>query len=53
VLSTGVASISNLQRKMRLGYARAARIIDMMEGDGIIGPADGSKPRQILKKQMM
>jgi S-DNA-T family DNA segregation ATPase FtsK/SpoIIIE len=53
VLSTGVASISNLQRKMRLGYARAARIIDMMEMDGIIGPADGSKPRQILKKQLM
>ena len=53
VLSTGVASISNLQRKMRLGYARAARIIDMMEADGLIGPADGSKPRQILKKQLM
>jgi S-DNA-T family DNA segregation ATPase FtsK/SpoIIIE len=53
VLSTGVASISNLQRKMRLGYARAARIIDMMEAEGILGPADGSKPREILKKQMM
>lgn len=50
VVTTGVASISNLQRKMRLGYARAARIIDMMEGEGIIGPADGSKPRDILKK---
>lgn len=48
VLATGVASISNLQRKMRLGYARAARIIDMMEQDGIIGPADGAKPREIL-----
>jgi S-DNA-T family DNA segregation ATPase FtsK/SpoIIIE len=53
VLTTGVASISNLQRKMRLGYARAARIIDMMEANGIVGPADGSKPRDILKKQLM
>lgn len=53
VLATNVASISNLQRKMRLGYARAARIIDMMEAEGIIGPADGAKPRQILKKEMM
>jgi S-DNA-T family DNA segregation ATPase FtsK/SpoIIIE len=52
VLATGTASISNLQRKMRLGYARAARIIDMMESAGIIGPADGSKPREILKKQI-
>ena len=52
VLATGVASISNLQRKMRLGYARAARIIDTMEAEGIVGPADGSKPREILKKQM-
>jgi S-DNA-T family DNA segregation ATPase FtsK/SpoIIIE len=50
VVTTGVASISNLQRKMRLGYARAARIIDMMEQEGIIGPADGSKPREILKR---
>jgi len=53
VMSTGVASISNLQRKMRLGYARAARIIDTMESEGIVGPADGSKPREILKKQLM
>jgi S-DNA-T family DNA segregation ATPase FtsK/SpoIIIE len=51
VLTTGVASISNLQRKMRLGYARAARIIDMMEVEGYIGPADGSKPREILKNR--
>lgn len=51
VLTTGTASISNLQRKMRLGYARAARIIDMMEMDGYIGPADGSKPREILKNK--
>ena len=53
VLSTSVASISNLQRKMRLGYARAARIIDNMEREGIIGPPDGSKPRQILRKDYL
>jgi S-DNA-T family DNA segregation ATPase FtsK/SpoIIIE len=33
---------------MRLGYARAARIVDMMEQEGIVGPADGSKPRELL-----
>jgi len=48
VVSTGIASISNLQRKFRLGYTRAARLIDMMEDDGIVGPPQGSKPRQIL-----
>jgi len=48
VVSTGIASISNLQRKFRLGYTRAARLIDMMEADGIVGPPQGSKPRKIL-----
>ena len=48
VVTEGQASISHLQRRMRLGYARAARIIDMMEDDGIVGPADGSKPREVL-----
>lgn len=48
VVATGQASTSFLQRKMRLGYSRAARIVDEMEQQGIIGPADGSKPRQIL-----
>lgn len=48
VLLTGQASASNLQRKMKLGYARAARIIDQMENDGILGPVEGSKPREIL-----
>jgi S-DNA-T family DNA segregation ATPase FtsK/SpoIIIE len=47
-LLTGQASASNLQRRLRIGYARAARIIDMMEEQGVIGPARGSKPREIL-----
>ncbi|MCK4337596.1 MAG: DNA translocase FtsK [Candidatus Aminicenantes bacterium] len=48
VLLTGQASTSYLQRKLRLGYARAARIVDQMEQEGILGPVDGSKPREIL-----
>ena len=48
VLQTGQASASYLQRRMKLGYARAARIIDQMELEGIVGPADGSKAREIL-----
>jgi S-DNA-T family DNA segregation ATPase FtsK/SpoIIIE len=48
ILRTGQASASNLQRKMKIGYARAGRIIDMMEKRGLVGPADGSKPRKIL-----
>ena len=48
VLLTGQASASYLQRKMKLGYARAARIIDQMEQEGILGPSEGSKPREIL-----
>ncbi|NQT84882.1 DNA translocase FtsK [bacterium] len=48
ILRTGQASASNLQRKMKIGYARAGRIIDMMERRGIVGPANGSKPRKIL-----
>ncbi len=48
VVATGHGSTSFLQRKMRLGYSRAARIIDQMEEEGIIGPADGSKPRKAL-----
>jgi S-DNA-T family DNA segregation ATPase FtsK/SpoIIIE len=50
VLEQGKASTSTLQRRLRLGYGRAARILDMMQKDGIIGPPDGSKPREVLKR---
>jgi S-DNA-T family DNA segregation ATPase FtsK/SpoIIIE len=48
VIETNQASVSILQRRMRLGYTRAARLIDMMEQSGIVGPYCGSKPREIL-----
>ncbi len=48
IMTTGQASASYLQRKMKLGYARAARIIDQMESEGLLGPSEGSKPREIL-----
>ncbi len=48
VISAGQASVSHDARRFRVGYNRAARIIDMMEARGIIGPQDGSRPRQIL-----
>lgn len=48
VIETNQASVSILQRRMRLGYTRAARLIDMMEQNGIVGPYCGSKPREIL-----
>jgi S-DNA-T family DNA segregation ATPase FtsK/SpoIIIE len=50
VVTTGKASASLLQRKYRLGYNRAARIIDLLEERGIIGPQNGSKPREVLIK---
>ncbi|MGD1070958.1 MAG: DNA translocase FtsK [Bryobacteraceae bacterium] len=50
VLEMGKASTSTLQRRLRLGYGRAARILDTMYRDGIIGPPDGSKPRDVLKR---
>ncbi len=48
VLETGQASTSLLQRRLKLGYSRAARIVDQMEERGIVGPFEGSKPRQLL-----
>ncbi|MBV8842927.1 MAG: DNA translocase FtsK 4TM domain-containing protein [Bryobacterales bacterium] len=50
VCEMGKASTSTLQRRLRLGYGRAARILDMMQRDGIIGPPDGSRPRDVLKR---
>lgn len=48
VAETKQASISMVQRKLRIGYNRAARMIERMESDGVVGPADGSKPRQVF-----
>ena len=48
VVENGQASISMLQRRFRIGYSRAARLIDMMELRGIVGPYQGSKPREVL-----
>jgi S-DNA-T family DNA segregation ATPase FtsK/SpoIIIE len=50
VLEFGKASTSLLQRRLRIGYGRAAHLIDLMEQDGIVGAADGPKPREVLKR---
>ena len=50
VLEFGKASTSLLQRRLRIGYGRAAHVIDLMERDGIVGAADGPKPREVLKR---
>jgi S-DNA-T family DNA segregation ATPase FtsK/SpoIIIE len=50
VCEMGKASTSTLQRRLRLGYGRAARILDMMQREGIIGPPDGSRPRDVLRR---
>jgi DNA segregation ATPase FtsK/SpoIIIE, S-DNA-T family len=48
VIEAGRASTSLLQRKLRIGYGKASRIMDSMEKQGIVGPANGSEPRQVL-----
>ena len=48
VTKTGQASISMIQRHLRVGYNRAARMIEVMEKEGVVGPSDGVKPREVL-----
>ena len=50
IIEAGKASTSYLQRRLKLGYARAARLMDMLEERGVIGPGDGAKPRKVLEK---
>ena len=50
IIEAGKASTSYLQRRLKLGYARAARLMDMLEERGVIGPGDGAKPREVLEK---
>jgi S-DNA-T family DNA segregation ATPase FtsK/SpoIIIE len=52
VIETGKASTSFLQRKLGIGYARAARLIDILEERGIVGPGNGAKPREVLEKSI-
>jgi S-DNA-T family DNA segregation ATPase FtsK/SpoIIIE len=52
VIETGKASTSFLQRKLGIGYARAARLIDMMEERGVVGPGNGAKPREVLERKI-
>ncbi len=51
VIRAGKASASLLQRRLRIGYARAARLLDILESEGVIGPADGAKPREVLTNE--
>ena len=48
VVSSGQASISYLQRRLRIGFSRAARLVDMMEAEGLVSPSAGAKPREVL-----
>ena len=52
VTETRQASISMIQRRLRVGYNRAARMIEKMERDGVVGPADGAKPREVLAQKI-
>lgn len=52
VCQAGHASISMVQRHLRIGYNRSARMIERMESEGVVGPADGSKPRQVLARNL-
>ena len=49
VVKSGLGSTSMLTRKLKIGYPRAGRIMDILEERGVVGPADGSKPRQVYK----
>jgi len=51
VLKANKASATFLQRRLRIGYARAARLLDLLEQEGTVGPAEGSRPRQVFRKQ--
>ncbi len=52
VAETQQASISMIQRRLRVGYNRAARMVEQMEKDGVIGPADGAKPREVFARKI-
>ena len=52
VVSTGLGSTSNIQRRLKVGYSRAGRIMDMLENKGVVGPPNGSKPREVLVDAM-
>lgn len=52
VVSSGLGSTSNIQRRLSVGYSRAGRIMDMLEEKGVVGPPNGSKPREVLVDAM-
>jgi S-DNA-T family DNA segregation ATPase FtsK/SpoIIIE len=52
ITETQQASISMIQRRLRVGYNRAARMIEQMEREGVVGPADGAKPREVYARKI-